>query len=66
VSRVSSAIISAGGDIGAIDIVGVQKGTIVRDMGKMELKQIVGLVIAFAAISLIVYRSIPWDRKHQF
>ena len=32
----TSAIGEGGGDIGAIDIVGFGKGTIVRDMGKME------------------------------
>ena len=58
-SKVTSAIGKAGGDIGAIDIVGVGKDTIVRDMGNMELKQIVRLVIPFAAIGLIVYRSTP-------
>jgi len=50
---VSSAIISAGDDIGAIDIVGFGKGTIVRDIGNMELKQIIGLVVPFAVIGLI-------------
>ena len=58
-SKASSAIGEEGGDIGAIDIVGLGKGTIVRDMGKTHLKQIIGLVVAFAAIGLIVYCSIP-------
>lgn len=64
--KVSSAIGKAGGDIGAVDIVGFGKDTIVRDIGKMELKQIICLVAAFAVIGLIVYRSIPWSRKPQF
>lgn len=34
--KATSAIGEGGGDIGAIDIVGFGKGTIVRDMGKME------------------------------
>jgi hypothetical protein len=63
---VTSAIVSAGGDIGGIDIVGIGKGTIIRDMGDMELKQITGLAVAFAVIGLIVYRSIPWWREPQF
>jgi len=57
--KVTSAIVSAAGDIGAIDIVGFGKGTIVKDMNKMELKQILGLVVAFVVIGLIVHRSIP-------
>jgi len=65
-SKASSAIGEEGGDIGVIDIEGFGKGTIIRDMGKMELKQNIGLVVAFAVIGLIVYRSIPWGRKLQF
>jgi malate dehydrogenase (oxaloacetate-decarboxylating) len=34
--KVSSAIGKAGGDIGAVDIVGFGKDTIVRDIGKMK------------------------------
>jgi hypothetical protein len=63
---VSSAIIGAEGDISAIDIGGCGKGTIVRDMDNMELKQIIGLVVPFAVIGLIVYHSMPWGRKPQF
>jgi len=63
--KVTSAIVSAGGDIVTIDIVGFGKNPIVRDMGKMELKQIIGLVVAFAVIGLIVHRSILWGRKPQ-
>ena len=66
VGKVTSTIVSAGGDIGAFDIMGFGKSTIVRDRGKMELKQILGLVVAFTIIGLIVYRSIPWGRKPQF
>jgi hypothetical protein len=58
-SKVTSGIGKVGGDIGGIDIVGIGKGTIIRDMGNMELKQIMGLVVPFAVIGLIVYRSIP-------
>jgi hypothetical protein len=58
-SKALSAIGEEGGDIGAIDIEGFRKATIIRDMGKMELKQNIGLVVAFAVIGLIVYCSIP-------
>jgi len=59
-NKVTSGIGKAGGDIGGIDIVGIEKGTIIRDMGNMELRQIMGLAVAFAVIGLIVYRSIPY------
>ncbi len=49
-SKVTSGIGKVGGDIGGIDIVGIGKGTIIRDMGNMELKQI----IAYAIIAVMV------------